>query len=117
MNKYSIDWTDSEALWKFTLESIQVAEMYKESRAKYAHALKYLKVRLAREYGAGNIEHKISEDKAYLVLADKDPASRDALVEIIERENEYKGLEKVMEARAAAVSFNQSLIKNQQRNT
>lgn len=116
-DKYKIDWNDSEALWKFTMDSCRVAEEYREIRAAYGVALKNLKLRLAREYGAGRIERKIAEDKAYLILADSSEECREQLEAIINLESQYKGLEKVMEARQAATSFNQSLIKNEMRNS
>jgi len=117
MTDYKIDYQDSKKLWEFTMENCRIAEDYRSARITYANALKNLKLRLAREYGRGEVDRKMSEDKAYLVLADINEDCRTWLQEIIQMEGEFKGLEKVMEARAAAVSFNQSLIKNEARNT
>jgi len=116
-DKYDIDWQDTQALWKFSMESVRIAENYKDARARFGQALKFLKLKLAREYGAGRIERRIAEDKAYLILADTDEDCREALKVMITEENQYKGLEKVIEARQAAVSFNQSLIKNVRQST
>lgn len=117
MSKYEIEWHDSEALWKFAMENCEVAETCHESRRKYAVALKELKLALAKAYKANPDMRKMSEEKAYLVLADRSEECREYLKDLIECESEYKGIEKILEARQAAVSFNQSLIKNQVRNT
>lgn len=114
-DKYDIDYQASQELWKFSMENCRVAEQYAEIRNKYAGCIKFLKLALAKSFGLNPELKKMAEDKAYLVLADKDKANRDALMESIEHRNQYKGLEKVMEARQAALSFNQSLIKNEAR--
>jgi len=111
MDKYDIDYQASQELWKFSMENCRVAEQYAEIRNKYAGCIKFLKLSLAKSFSTNPELKKMAEDKAYLVLADKDKANRDALMESIEFRNQYKGLEKVMEARQAALSFNQSLIK------
>ena len=49
-------------------------------------------------------------------MAEEEPKMRELLTAIIHEENTYKGLEKVLEARASALSFNQSLIKNRIQN-
>jgi len=108
---YDLDYLDSKQLWKFAMENIRLAEQYYEARKLYAVALKYLKIRLAKEYADHKIELKHSEDKAYLILADRDEKCKHYLMLLIEKRNEYKGLEKVISAREAALSFNQSLIK------
>ena len=114
-DRYKIDWHDTQKLWAFSMESCRISELYQRERKRYAGALKALKLTLAKHYGAGTIEKKIAEDKAYLILADRDIECREHLKNMIEAEGEYKGLEKVMDARSAALSFNQSLIKNESR--
>jgi hypothetical protein len=115
-NKYEIDFQDSKMMWKFQMESLEVADQYAEARKQYAIALKKLKVGLATAYGNNQIEKKIAEDKAYLVLAEMDTEYKIALQNLIMFEGEYKGLEQVLQARSGALSFNQSLIKNQMKN-
>ena len=111
MSKYDIDYNDSKAMWAFQMESLAKADQYAEMRNKYAEALKILKMGLILAYKERTIERKISEDKAYLVLADQGEEYRQALMDLIEFENRYKGYEKIMEAREGARSFNQSLIR------
>lgn len=112
MSKYDIDFNDSKAMWAFQMESLEKADLYAECRAKYGAALRILKLGLIKAYKDGDVDKKISEDKAYLVLADLDDEYRKALQDLIEFEHKYKGYEKILEAREGARSFNQSLIKN-----
>jgi Tfp pilus assembly protein PilF len=112
LKDYKIDFNDSQKMWQFSMESCKYAHLYAEARNKFAGALKALKIALATEYAKKTIEKKHSEDKAYLILANDYPECRTYLTTLIEAENEYKGFEKILEARSAALSFNQSLIKN-----
>jgi len=95
-DRYNIDYQDSKKMWEFALENCKVAEDYAESRALYSENLRKLKVALAKAYRDMSIERKIAEDKAYLVLADRDEELRTALMIVIEQEGVYKGLEKVL---------------------
>jgi hypothetical protein len=117
MSKYEIDYQDSKMMWEFQMKTLEISDEYAEARREYAKALKTLKVALAKAYSDNSIERKIAEEKAYLVLADQDTEMRTALSNLILYEGEYKGLEQVLQARQGALSFNQSLIKNQTRKT
>ena len=79
---------------------------------KLPSSLKELKLTLAKAYRNQLIDRKHSEDKAYLILAANSEEVQEHLKTLVIERNNYKGLEKVMEARSAALSFNQSLIKN-----
>jgi hypothetical protein len=111
-NLDKIDWTDSNALFTFSVGTIKVAEQYQLARKTFAISLKTLKIGLVKAYKNKHIESRISEDKAYLLMAYDNPEMKTALSEMIDAEQQYKGLEKVLETRQAAVSLAQSLIKN-----
>ncbi len=117
MPKYEIDHQDAKQMWEFQMKTLEVADDYAEARKKYSIALKVLKIALAKAYGNNTIERKISEEKAYLILAENLEEHKIALQNLIFYEGEYKGLEQVLQARQGALSFNQSLIKNQTRQT
>lgn len=117
MPKYEIDHNDEKQMWKFQMATLEVADDYAEARMEYAKALKTLKIGLAQEYRKENIEKKHSEDKAYLMMAEINEDFKLALQNLIFFEGSYKGLEQVLEARKSAISFNQSLIKNQMQRT
>jgi len=117
MTKYEIDHQDAKSMWEFQMSTLKIADQYAEARREFSKALKILKIGLAGCYKANTIERKHAEDKAYLIMAERDEKYRQALSDLIENEGEYKGLEKVLEARQGALSFNQSLIKNQARQT
>lgn len=116
-SKYNIDYQDGVAMQKFAFDNVAIADQYAAARAGFALALKHLKVELAKAYRDRRIERKLAEDKAYIALASERDCCMTALQTMIDQEGEYKGLEKVIEARAGAISFNQSLIKNEQRKT
>ena len=111
-NAEKIDWTDSKNLFDFGLKTVKIAGEYQAARKEFARHLKVLKLALAAAYKVREIERKLSEDKAYLVLAELDNTFRDSLMHLIDSENQYKGLEKVLEARQSVMSLAQSLIKN-----
>jgi len=111
-NLTQIDWHDSDALFKFSVDTISVARDYQEARKTFAISMKTLKIELAKAYQSRSIERRTSESKAYSILADHSTECREALMNLIDSEQQYKGLEKVLETRQAAVSLAQSLIKN-----
>jgi len=111
-NLTKLEWHDSDAMFKFGVGTIKIAEDYQEARKTFALSLKNLKIGLANEYSKGNVEKKHAVDKAFLILADKFPNHREDLMNLIDSENQYKGLEKVLETRQAVMSLAQSLIKN-----
>jgi len=111
-DKYEIDYEDSKKMWKFQMDTLRVADDYATARREFAKSLKVLKLALARAYKDQRIERKISEEKAYLILADNNEECKIALQNLIFYEGEYKGLEQVLQARQGTLSFNQSLIKN-----
>jgi len=106
-----IDYQDSTQLWRFCMDNVELAELYAETRRQYSAALRHLKLELALAYKKDSIERKLAEEKAYILLASESGCCSEALKILLEKEAEYKGREKVMEARAAALSFNQSLLK------
>lgn len=116
-DRYQIDHNDEKQMWQFQMDTLKIADDYAYARQQYSKNLKTLKMALAAAYGDHSIERKISEDKAYLVLAERDTVNSGALGNMIFYEGEYKGLEQILEARRGAVSFNQSLIKNRQEQT
>ena len=108
----TLDWSDSNAVFAFSVGTVQVARDYQKARKRFAISLKYLKIALAKAYQYHQVEVRTAEDKAYLVLANKSEEVRTALSDKIDAEQEYKGLEKVLETRQSVVSLAQSLIKN-----
>src|SRR4030042_2619154 len=111
MNKYDIDYEDTKRLWNFAMETCRIAEELYHARERYAVALKALKLELAKKYRDKLIDKKHSEDKAYLILAEESEEAKEHLRQLIHEENQYKGLEKVLEARQSVLNFNQSLLR------
>jgi uncharacterized lipoprotein YehR (DUF1307 family) len=109
---HTLDWHDSNAVFAFAVGTVDVARAYQNARKTFAISLKTLKMKLAKAYKNREVEVRTAEDKAYLVLANNSEESRGALEAMIESEQEYKGLEKVIDTRQAVVSLAQSLIKN-----
>ena len=108
----TIDWHDSNKVFAFGVGSIPVANELYQARKTFASSLKTLKMGLARAYGNREISTSIAEEKAYLILSNTDEEMREALMNKIDSEHEYKGLEKVLDTRHGIISLAQSLIKN-----
>jgi len=87
---YSIDFTDTQALWSFSLETLKIARDYQEARERYANALKLLKTSLAKAYSEGKIKESASEDKAYLFLTNDKPELLPVLEDLITNQQLYK---------------------------
>jgi uncharacterized lipoprotein YehR (DUF1307 family) len=113
----TLDWTDSNAVFAFGVGTVEVAREYQKARKTFAISLKTLKMKLAKAYANREVEVRTAEDKAYLVLANNSEEAREALQNMIESEQDYKGLEKVLDTRQAVASLAQSLIKNKIENT
>ena len=108
----TLDWQDSNKVFAFGMETINVARDYQQARKTYATAIKRLKIGLAHAYKENKIERKTAEPKAFVILANESDLFKEALLDMIESEHEYKGLEKVLETRQAITSLAQSLIRN-----
>ena len=108
-----IDYNDSKKLWIFGCETVNLAEEVKKAREEYAIALKNLRVALAKAYAESSIKDTMSEDKAFIKLSLQSEESKQDLINYTIKEQEYKGLEKLVDTRNALLKFNASLIQNQ----
>jgi hypothetical protein len=111
-----LDFTDAKTLEAFAKETVQIAEEYQNSRVAYGDALRTLKLALAKSYKEGTIKETISEDKSFVMLSNISEEYRIALETVVTSEQEYKGLEKLIDARQAVITLFQSIIKNQKQN-
>ena len=110
---YEIDYNDSKALWTFGCETVELAEQAKKARVEYATSLKNLRIALAKAYSDSSIKDSMSEDKAFVKLSNESDELEQALISYTTKEQEYKGLEKVVDTRNGLLKFNSSLIANQ----
>lgn len=119
----SVDWNDSTTLSNRANEIIQLANEYRKTRKLYADAKFFLDIRLAIKYKNKTLNRKLSYEKALIMLCEDSIGQEDedvvltAYKDFIEKEADYKGLERVIEANQNRLSLCQSLIKNQVRNT
>jgi hypothetical protein len=111
MNK-ELDFNDEKTLEEFAKETVRLAEEYQNYRATYGESLKNLKIALAKAYKDGIIKETISEDKAFIVLSNQSEELKQDLENVVVNEQDYKGLEKVVEARQAVITLYQSILKN-----
>ena len=112
---YEIDFDDSKALWNFGCETVKLAEEYLKARETYANAIKTFKMELAKAYSEDKIKDSISEEKAYILLSKDNKELTQLLSEMVESEQLYKGLDRILEARKVLINFSQSIIKNQRK--
>ncbi|MFA5048565.1 MAG: hypothetical protein WC516_06095 [Patescibacteria group bacterium] len=106
------DYYDEEVLRDYADKTVQIAESYKDARIAYGNALIKMKIELVKAFKSKEIKDTIAEDKAYLLLVGNKPELQDVFEQMILKEQEYKGLEKVLNARTQNTSQEQSFIKN-----
>ena len=110
---YELDFNDIQALWKFGCETVNLAEQAQKAREEYAIALKDLRLELAKAYGEDTIKDSMSEAKAFIKLSNKSEGLKQALINYTVKEQEYKGLEKLVDTRNGLLKFNASILVNQ----
>jgi hypothetical protein len=108
-----MDFSDSAMVWQFGCETVTLAEKASEAREKYATALKDLRIELAKAYNDGSIKDSMSEDKAFVKLSTLSKELEEAMINYTVKEQEYKGLEKLVDTRNGLLKFNASLVQNQ----
>jgi hypothetical protein len=108
----SIDWTDSNALFDFGLETVRIATQYQSARTTYARAVRDMNFEIARRFKDGSVDRKMAYDKLLILVSNKGDKERELYNTMLVEQQNYKGLEKVLESRQAVVSLAQSLIKN-----
>ena len=108
-----IDYNDSQAIWKFGCETTALAEQVNTARGEYAESIKTLKIALVQAYEEELVKDTVSEEKAYLLLVAEKGDLQPILEKMITSRQNYKGLQKILEARLALQNLYQSIIKNQ----
>ncbi len=111
INLKDLDYSDTKELFRFATETVTLAEEYKTSRVRYGSAKRYLNQQLAKAYDAGSVETKMSYEKSLLLLSEQTGELKLAYKALTEEEENYKGMERVIEARQSVVSLAQSLCK------
>lgn len=111
------DWDDSGKMDQFALETIKFAELYHNARTGHAQAKIAINAILASKYLKKEMEVKLAYEKALIMLvAESGEEVKGYYESMLQNEAEYKGLEKILEARQARISLSQSLIKNKVKN-
>ena len=108
-----IDFNDAHALWKFGCETVNLAEQAQQSREAFAKATLLFRKELAKAYGEDSISSGMAEAKAFVKLSNLSNELAKALETYTLKEQEYKGLEKVVDTRNGLLKFNASIIANQ----
>lgn len=95
-------------------QQVKNAEKYSEARKKAGKAEADLKIILTAHLRELRIEKKnLGVDMAILMLCEDNDIAKGLFQEWIEQEAIYKGLEKLLEATAAKLIFEQSIMKFQ----
>ena len=108
-----IDFNDSKELWAFGCETVKLAEDAQKARTDFAIASKNLRLELAKAYDDGSIKDSMSESKAFVKLSTLSKELKQSLIHYTIKEQEYKGLEKLVDVRNALLKFNASIVHNQ----
>ena len=108
-----VDYSDTLHLIEIAEHNIQLAEQYLVVRTDYAEAKIQIDLQIALKMPELSKSRKnIGYDMALINLIQLYPENIPNYQIIIRKENEYKGLEKVLNASSSRISVGQSLIKN-----
>ena len=107
-----MDSIDGANLQKIADELMVFSKQYKDARVEYSGLRKFITVETAKRLPEfrkekPNVGHQMAE-----LMAMDDKKMQETYGEMIEAENLYKGLERVMNAYSTRISLGQSLIKN-----
>ena len=106
------------AVEKFSKVTVELAEEYASARMSFAKAKLKLSGFLADAYKANRTDSKqgvketLAIDKAYLQLIIDNEEAKGAYNEMIEEEQNYKGMEKILDARKGYLYLKNDLKKN-----
>ena len=112
-----MDNIDGQYLQTLADEYIKLAQDYKDARVEFSGLRKFITIETAKRLPEfrqkkPNIGHQMAE-----LMALDTKENQDKYGEMIEAENLYKGLERVMNAYATRISLGQSLARYEINNT
>jgi len=108
-----VDYSDTLHLIEIAEQNIQLAKQYLVVRTDYAEAKTQLDLQIALKMPELSKARKnIGYDMAVIHLIELYPENKTNYETMVKKENEYKGLERVLNASLNRVSLGQSLIKN-----
>lgn len=106
------DFTDEKAVTNYGFTTTFVAENYAEARKEYGKSKIAMDVALANAYKNGDIKETLAYDKALIKMTLKDAKISKMYKDMIDSEANYKGLERVLEARKSFTMLLMALMKN-----
>jgi hypothetical protein len=109
-----IDVFDIKEVYRISNEIIDLAKSYKASRDAYAEAKLFLDYNIAKNMSEFRQKRaNIGYEMALLMLLEQDsPEIKENYQTYIIQENQFKGLERLIEAYNSKISLTQSLIKH-----
>jgi len=110
--EYEVDYTDSQGLDKLANQCIKLSLDFKQAREIVAESRFKIDIALAKMYRDHPDKRKMAKDKAVLFLLFDDKSIQEAYYNEIKYEQEYKGLEMVIQAIDGKIGLARSLIKN-----
>ena len=111
-----VDFSDSQALFQFSIATVQAAKDYQDARVDYAQAKLDMDALIGRRLSDGRIDPRCAYEKALVMVYQESQDNYQVYRKMVISMQTYKGLEKVLDARQSVISLHQSLIKNQTRN-
>ena len=106
-----LDHSDCRALESLADKNIEAAKIYYQLRKECGSHKSFLYSKLKDAYKSGTIEKKHKEEKAFVMLAEQDDMCEAEFKNLVEKEDAYKGLEKVIDSRQARISLGQTIAK------
>lgn len=116
LQQSNLDFNDHIKVWAISIKLNEQSEEYAKARKFYGEAKYEFDIALAA--ALPNLRQKKSnigiETAQIMILEGENEYIRDLYRDLIERENHYKGLEKIIDALKTQITLAMSLIKNTQ---
>lgn len=114
LNNQNLDFTDHAKLWAISMELVNRSNEYAKARKEYADAKYDFDIAVARELPLlRQKKPNIGVETAQIMILETNTQNREIYKKLIETENYYKGLERILDAIKSQITLSQSLIKNQ----
>lgn len=115
LHQSNLDFNDHIKVWQISTEMLKKSEEYSKSRMDYADAKYAFDLSVAKELPSLRLKKpNIGIETAQLMILEKeDEEIKDIYKQLIDSENTYKGLEKIIDALKTQITLSMSLIKNQ----
>lgn len=110
----SLDYNDHQKVWAISQELVTRSIEYAQARKNYGEAKYKFDIALAQELPLLRVKKpNIGVETAQIMLLEENLKVREIYKELIDAENFYKGMERILDALKSQITLIQSLFKHQ----